>query len=161
MSAIAAVACAALAVAWIQPAPSRAVSARARGPVAATWSGMSSRMLTAPISGLRKRIFRRLPSNVHSGVSPARRERTTRMYSSISASLTGGRPMVRRAVKPVEMPKSMRPGASALSVASPLAATGAMRLDGIMTPVARRIREVCMAAAAIEANSSEFRSWVS
>jgi hypothetical protein len=64
-------------------------------------------------------------------------------------------------VKPVEMPKSIRPGASALSVASPLAATGAMRLDGISTPVPRRIFVVCMAAAAIEAKSSELRSCVS
>ena len=59
-------------------------------------------------------------------------------------------PMVRRAVKPVEMPKSMRPGASALRLASALAVTGAMRFDGISTPVPRRIVEVCTAAAAID-----------
>ena len=79
----------------------------------------------------------------------------------MSASFTGLSPIVRRAVKPVEMPKSIRPGASALRVARPVAATGAMRLDGISTPVPRRIFVVCIAAAAIEAKSSEFRSCVS
>ena len=69
--------------------------------------------------------------------------------------------MVRRAVKPVEMPKSMRPGASALSEASALAATGAMRLEGISTPVARRIRVVCTAAAPIATNMSALSSCVS
>ena len=118
-------------------------------------------MFTAPISGLRKRIFRRVASKVHSSVSPASRPRTTRTYSSSSASFTGPRPIVRRAVKPVETPKSIRPGASAFRLASPLAATGAMRLDGIITPVARRIVEVCMAAAAMATNSSALRSCVS
>ena len=161
MSAIAAPAWAALAVAWIHPAPSLAVSRRARGPNAETWTGIGSLMLMAPTSGLRNRIFRRLPSNVHSRVWPASKPRTTRTYSSMSASFTGRSPIVRRAVNPVEMPKSIRPGASAFRVARPLAATGAMRLDGISTPVPRRIFAVCMAAAAIEANSSELRSCVS
>ena len=149
------------AVAWIHPAPSLAVSLFARGPVAATCTGTGSLMFTAPISGLRKRILRRLASKVHSSVSPARSPRTIRMYSSRSASLTGPRPIVRRAVKPVETPKSIRPGASAFRLASPLAATGAMRFDGIITPVARRIVEVCMAAAAMATNSSALRSCVS
>jgi hypothetical protein len=69
--------------------------------------------------------------------------------------------MVRRPVKPVPTAKSMRPGASAFSVASALAATGAIRFDGISTPVPRRIFEVCIAAAPMAANSSAFRSWVS
>jgi hypothetical protein len=34
-------------------------------------------------------------------------------------------------------------------------------LDGISTPVPRRIADVCMAAAAIATNTSAFRSWVS
>jgi hypothetical protein len=83
------------------------------------------------------------------------------MYSSMSASFTGGRPRVRRAVKPVEMPKSIRPGASALRLARPLAVTGAMRFDGISTPVPRRIRDVFIAAAASATNTSAFRSCVS
>ena len=69
--------------------------------------------------------------------------------------------MVRRAVNPVEMPKSMRPGASALSDASALAATGAMRFEGISTPVPRRIRDVCTAAAPIATNMSALSICVS
>ena len=45
------------------------------------------------------------------------------------------KPIARRAVKPVPTPKSMRPGASWLSVAMALAVTGAMRFDGTSTPV--------------------------
>ena len=79
----------------------------------------------------------------------------------MSSSFTGRSPMVRRAVKPVEMPKSMRPGASAFSDASALAATGAMRLEGISTPVPRRIRDVCTAAAPIATNMSALSICVS
>jgi hypothetical protein len=125
------------------------------------WSGIGSATLTAPISGLTKRIFRRLPSKVHSSVSPAISPCTMRMYSRMASRVTGPSPMVRRAVNPVEMPKSMRPGASALSEVSALAATGAMRLEGISTPVARRMRLVCTAAAPIATNMSALRSWVS
>src|SRR5215813_15267868 len=64
----------------------------------------------------------------------------------MSASRTGPTPMVRRAVKPVETPKSIRPGASALSDISALAATGALRFEGISTPVPRRILDVSAAA---------------
>jgi len=147
--------------AWIQLAPSSAVSLRPRGPSAETWSGIGSRTLMAPISGLRNRIFRRRPSNVHSSVSPASRPCTTRTYSRMSSSFTGPRPMVRRAVKPVEMPKSTRPGASALRAASALAATGAMRFEGMSTPVASRIRDVCTAAAPMATNMSALSSCVS
>ena len=118
-------------------------------------------MFTTPISGERNRIVRRWPSKVQSSVSPASSPRTMRMYSFMSASFTGPSPIVRRAVKPVEMPKSIRPGASAFRDASALAATGAMRLDGISTPVARRIVDVWSAAAAIATNTSAFRSCVS
>ncbi len=59
-----------------------------------------------------------------------------RMYSAIADSFTGPSPIVLRAVLPVEMPKSTRPGASAFTEASAFAATGAMRLLGISTPVA-------------------------
>jgi hypothetical protein len=83
------------------------------------------------------------------------------MYSRMSASVTGPRPIVRRAVNPVEMPKSIRPGASAFSDASALAATGAIRLDGISTPVARRIREVCTAAAPMATKTSALSICVS
>src|SRR5690349_21092995 len=58
----------------------------------------------------------------------------------MSLTLMAPKPIARRAVKPVPMPKSMRPGASWFSVASALAATGAMRFDGTSTPVPRRIR---------------------
>ena len=125
------------------------------------WSGIGSVTLIAPISGLRKRIFRRWPSKAHSSVSPAMSPCTTRMYSRIASSVTGPSPMVRRTVNPVEMPKSTRPEASALSEASALAATGAMRLEGISTPVASRMRVVCTAAAPIATNMSALRSWVS
>ena len=74
----------------------------------------------------------------------------------MSSSLTGPSPIARRAVNPVEMPKSTRPGASALSEASALAATGARRLEGINTPVASRIFVVCTAAAPMATNTSAF-----
>ena len=41
------------------------------------------------------------------------------------------------------------------------AATGAIRLEGISTPVPRRIREVCTAAAAIATKGSAQSIWVS
>jgi len=55
----------------------------------------------------------------------------------------------------------MRPGASAFSAASPLAATGAIRFDGVSTPVARMIRSVLTAAAPIATNISALSSAVS
>ena len=55
----------------------------------------------------------------------------------------------------------MRPGASAFSDASAQAATGAIRFDGISTPVQSLMREVCIAAAAMATNTSAFRSSVS
>ena len=70
-----------------------------------------------------------------------------RMYSAIADSFTGPRPIVLRAVLPVEMPKSTRPGASAFTEASAFAATGAIRLLGISTPLPRRIFDVTIAAA--------------
>src|SRR6266480_1514959 len=53
----------------------------------------------------------------------------------MSASLTAPSPIARRPVKPVPTPKSIRPGASLLSEAKALAATGAIRFDGMSTPV--------------------------
>jgi hypothetical protein len=55
------------------------------------------------------------------------------MYSFMSASGTGPNLIVRRAVNPVEMPKSMRPGASWFNEASVLAAAGANRFRGEAT----------------------------
>ena len=137
-----------LPVACTRPAPSfGGEPARRAGPIAETCSGIGSSRLIAPISGFRNRIFRRCPrrptraSRRRGG--RARRGRTRPCPRASPARA----PCVRRAVKPVEMPKSMRPGASAFSVASALAATGAMRFDGISTPVASRIVDVCTAAA--------------
>jgi len=48
-----------------------------------------------------------------------------------------------------------------LSDASALAVTGAMRCDGISTPVQSLIFEVCTAAAANATKTSAFRSGVS
>ena len=79
----------------------------------------------------------------------------------MSASFIAPTPMVRRPVKPVPTPKSMRPGAMRLSVASAFAATGAMRLLGISTPVPSRMRRVAAAAAAMATNTSPHRSCVS
>jgi hypothetical protein len=59
------------------------------------------------------------------------------------------------------MPKSIRPGASLLSEAKALAATAAMRFDGMRTPVPRRIVVVFIAAAAIATNGSADSIWVS
>ena len=86
---------------------------------------------------------------------------TTRMYSSMSDCFMAPRPMVRRPVKPVPTPKSIRPGASRFSEAKALAVTGAMRLVGISTPVPRRMREVCTAAAPMATKQSAQSIWVS
>ena len=86
---------------------------------------------------------------------------TTRMYSAISDSLIAPSPIVRRPVKPVPTPKSMRPGANRFNEANPLAVTGAIRLDGISTPVPSRIRDVCTAAAPIATKQSAQSIWVS
>src|SRR6266446_6196043 len=117
-------------------------------------SGIGSLVLISPISGFRKRILRRLPSIGVSTVSPFNNPYTTRMYSSISASLTAPRPIARRAEKPVPMPKSMRPGASPFQVANAFAVTAAMRFDGTKTPVPSRMREVLSVAAAIATKQS-------
>jgi hypothetical protein len=69
--------------------------------------------------------------------------------------------MVRRAVKPVPIPQTTRPGASRLSEASAFAATGAIRFEGIITPVPRRMRDVRTAAAAIATKGSAQSIWVS
>ena len=138
MSSSAATAFATFPLGMIQSAPRAAVARRARGPLAETWIGIGSAMLKTLISGLRNLIFRRCPSNCHSTISPRNRARTMRTYSCMSASLTGPRPTVLRAVLPVETPKSIRPGARALTEARALAATGAMRFDGISTPVPSR-----------------------
>jgi len=58
MSAIAATAPSTSPAVAIQPAPSVAVSARARGPEAATHSGIGSRVLIRPSSGLSSLISR-------------------------------------------------------------------------------------------------------
>ena len=79
----------------------------------------------------------------------------------MSLTLMAPNPMARRAVKPVPTPKSMRPGASWLSVASALAVTGAMRLDGTSTPVPRRMRRVLTAAAPMATKQSALSIWVS
>jgi hypothetical protein len=55
----------------------------------------------------------------------------------------------------------MRPGASLLSVASALAATGAMRFDGTSTPVPSRMRRVLTAAAPMATKQSALSIWVS
>ena len=55
----------------------------------------------------------------------------------------------------------MRPGASWFSEAKALAATGAMRLDGISTPVPSLMRVVFIAAAAMATNGSALSICVS
>ena len=75
--------------------------------------------------------------------------------------MIAGSPTVRLAVNPVDMPHTMRPGASALSEASAEAATGAIRFDGMSTPVPSFMRDVCIAAAAMATNTSALRSSVS
>ncbi len=79
----------------------------------------------------------------------------------MSASLTAPSPIARLPVKPVPMPKSIRPGASLLSEAKALALTAASRFDGMSTPVPSRMRVVFIAAAAIATNGSALSIWVS
>jgi len=76
----------------------------------------------------------------------------------IVASLIAFWPIVRRPVKPVPTPKSIRPGASLLSVARPLAATGEIRLEGMSTPVPSLIRLVARAARAMQTKTSGLSS---
>ena len=64
-------------------------------------------------------------------------------------------------MKPVATPNRMRPGASLLSEASALAATGAMRFDGISIPVPSLIFFVASAAAVMATNRSALMSWLS
>ena len=111
-------------------------------------------MSMRPASGFRKRTFRRAPSSSHSTVSPRSNARTTRTYSRSSESFIGPRPIVLRAVKPVLTPNTTRPGASRLSDASALAATGAIRFEGTSTPVPSTIFDVRAAASAIATNTS-------
>jgi len=84
-----------------------------------------------------------------------------RTYSSISESFIAPSPIARRPVKPVPTPKSIRPGANLLSEAKAFAVTGAIRFDGIKTPVPRRILVVLIAAAAIATNGSALSICVS
>ena len=71
------------------------------------------------------------------------------------------RPIARRPVKPVPRPMSIRPGASLFSEAKALAVTAAMRLEGISTPVPRRMRLVFTAAAPMATKQSALSIWVS
>ena len=146
---------------FIQPSHSRAAIARALGAKAERWTGMGGVMSIRPASGLRKRIFRRASSCDHSTVSPRSMPRTTRRYSRSADSFMGPRPIVSRAVNPVPMPSAIRPGASLFSEASPLAATGAMRLVGTRTPGPIVMRRVLAAASAMATNTSAHRSCVS
>ena len=84
-----------------------------------------------------------------------------RIYSSISASRTAPSPIARLPVKPVPIPKSIRPGANLFNDANALAATAASRFDGIKTPVPSRIVVVFSAAAAIATNGSALSICVS
>ena len=145
----------------IQPAPSFAVKARARGPEAAIQSGIGSRVLISPSFGFSKRINRRFFSISASTVSPRNNAMTTRTYSSMSASLTAPSPIARLPVKPVPTPKSIRPGANLFNEAKAFAVAGGMRFDGISTPVPSRILVVFNAAAAIATNGSALSIWVS
>ena len=70
-------------------------------------------------------------------------------------------PIARRPVKPVPTPKSIRPGASLFSEAKAFAVTGAIRLEGINTPVPRRMRLVLTAAAPIATKQSALSICVS
>ena len=79
----------------------------------------------------------------------------------MSASLTAPSPIARRPVKPVPTPKSIRPGANLFSEAKAFAVTGAIRFDGINTPVPSRILVVLTAAAAIATNGSALSICVS
>src|SRR6516164_6757663 len=161
MSAIAATAPSTSPAVAIQPAPSFVVNARDRGPEAATQSGIVSRVLIRPSSGLSNRISRLFRSSSTSTVSPRNNDMTMRMYSSMSASLIAPSPIARLPVKPVPTPKSIRPGANLFSEAKALAVTGAIRCEGISTPVPSRIFVVFTAAAAIATNGSALSICVS
>ena len=79
----------------------------------------------------------------------------------MSASRTAPSPIARLPVKPVPIPKSIRPGANLFNEAKALAATAAMRLEGINTPVPSRILVVFIAAEAMATNGSALSICVS
>ena len=111
----------------IQPAPSFAVSARARGPEAATYSRIGSRGVDQPEFGVEQPDLPPLALDLGlDRLARATAPCTTRMYSSISSSFIAPSPIARRPVKPVPTPKSIRPGASLFSEAKALAVTAAM-----------------------------------
>jgi hypothetical protein len=161
MSPIAATAASTSPAVAIHPAPSFAVKARARGPEAATQSGIGSRVLIRPSSGLSSRISRFFRAISASTASPRNNAMTTRTYPSMSASLIAPSPIARLPVKPVPIPKSIRPGANLFSEAKALAVTGAIRFDGTSTQVPSRILRVLIAAAAIATNGSALSICVS
>ena len=92
------------------------------------------------------RIWNRIgcvsPSSVYATSSPRSIRRTTSTYSRNGASRIGLRPSKRSPVCPVPKPMKQRPGASRLMVAMPLAAAGASRSAGTLTPVPSRIVRV-------------------
>lgn len=86
----------------------------------------------------------RSPSRYSVG-RPAHRSCSATVKCSSLAAVVGRIPRVRRAVFPVPTPQMIRPGAKAFRLASPLAAAGAERSAGEVTPMPSLMRLVAFA----------------
>lgn len=96
------------------------------------------------------------PRDVKSASSPSSRVRTTRTYSSNSASGIGLCPMRRHAVLPLPSVRNVRPGANRLMLAMAAAVTGVMRVPTTATPSGGNLmRDVRVAAMARHVYTSD------
>nr|WP_188273932.1 hypothetical protein [Streptomyces sp. CBMA152] len=99
------------------------------------WTGDA---LHGPKIGGRKTMSRTWSSSRYSVERPAHRSCGTAVKFSSADAVVGGMSGVRRAVFAVLAPQMVRPGARALRPAIPLAAAGAERSTGEVTPMCRR-----------------------
>ncbi len=124
--------------------PRRPATAAAFGPSAAATNSTGSAVFTcAPVC--RNRTSRTRSPSRYSMVRPAHRSCSAAVKFSTMAAVVGRMPSVRRAVFPVPTPQMIRPGARALRLANPLAAAGAERSAGEVTPMPSLMRLVAFA----------------
>ncbi|MBI0311495.1 IS4 family transposase [Streptomyces javensis] len=129
----------------MRPVPRRPATAAAFGPSsAAMTNSIGSAVFTcAPVC--RNRMSRTRSPSRYSVERPAHRSWSAAVKFSSLAAVVGRMPRVRRAVFPVPTPQMIRPGARALRLASPLAAAGAERSAGEVTPMPSLMRLVAFA----------------
>jgi hypothetical protein len=128
----------------MRPVLRRPATAAAFGPSAATTNSIGSVVFTcAPVC--RNWMSRTRSPSRYSVERPAHKSCSAAVNFSSVAAVVGGMPRVRLAVFPVPTPQRIRPGARALRLASPLAAAGAERSAGEVTPTPSLMRRVAFA----------------